>query len=268
MRTLIKVGVSLLLLAFALIGVSYTMLRAQGLSNPGSAAGRAVRSEARTIGKNIHTIEVSGPIDLTVRQGLAPSLLVRGEQRLLANVETSERGATLHIGPKGMLLHHRQPLQVELVLPALQQLDMHGSGDSTVNGFSGERFELRVHGSGNVTFNGRFKHVLAGMNGSGDLNLNGGNSGSVTVNLAGSGAITTSGSCNLLRAELSGSGDLDAEHLAADRVEVSLQGSGAAVVFARDAADLTLRGSGNIKVYGNPPQRRSSSNGSGDIEWE
>jgi hypothetical protein len=268
MRTLIKVGVSLLLLAFVLIGVSYTMLRAQGLSNPSSAAGRAVRSETRAVGKNINAIEVSGPIDLTVRQGPTPSLEVRGEQRLLANVETSERGATLHIGPKGMLFHHRQPLQVELVLPSLQQLEMHGSGDSTVNGFSGERFVLRVHGSGNLTFNGRFKHLVAAVNGSGDLNLNGGNSNSVVLDLAGSGAITASGSSKLLRAELSGSGDLDAEHLAADRIEVSVQGSGAAEVFARDAADLTLRGSGNIKVYGNPPQRRSSSDGSGEIDWD
>ena len=47
MRTLIKVGLSLLLLAFVLIGVSYSMLRAQGKGNPGSAASRALSSDAR-----------------------------------------------------------------------------------------------------------------------------------------------------------------------------------------------------------------------------
>lgn len=268
MRTLIKVGLSLLLLAFVLIGVSYGMLRAQGKGNPGSAASRALSSEARSISRAVTSVELSGPIDLTLRQGLTPSLTVSGEQRLLANIETSEHGRVLRICPKGMLFHHRQPLRAELVLPALQQLEVHGSGDSTVNGFSGERFVLRLHGSGNVIFNGRFKHLLAAVYGSGDATLNGGNSNSVALELLGSGQIATSGSSKLLRAELSGSGDLDAEHLAAERVEVTLLGAGEATVFAKEAADLTVRGNGNVKVYGNPPQRRSNTSGAGEINWD
>lgn len=267
MGTLVKVGLSLLVLAFALIGVSYSMLRSQGVNPPGNAASRALRTEVRSIGKNILNVELNGPIDLTLRQGATPSLTVRGEQRLLANIAASQEGATLHIGPKGMLLHHRNPLQVELVLPVLQQLEVHGTGDSSVNGFSGERFTLRLQGSGNVSFNGRFKHVLASLNGSGDLNLNGGNSDSVTLEMVGSGRVTASGSSKTLAAQLSGSGDLDAEHLAADKVTVVLQGSGTADVFAREAADLTLRGNGDINVYGNPELRKVNSSGTGDINW-
>lgn len=268
MRTLIKVGISLLLLAFVLIGVSYSMLRAQGISNPSSAAGRAVRSDTRTIGKDIVNVELSGPINLTVRQGATAALTVRGEQRLLANIDTSQDGATLHIGPKGMLFHHRQPLTVDLVLPVLQQLEVHGTGDSMVAGFSGERFTLRLHGPGNATVNGRFKHIAADLFGSGELNLNGGNSDSVALELAGSGEITASGSSKSLRAVLNGSGDLNAEHLASDRVNVLLRGSGTANVFARDGVELTLHGSGNIHVYGNPEQRKVTSHGSGEVSWD
>ena len=268
MRTLIKVGISLLLLAFVLIGVSYGMLRAQGISNPSSAAGRAVRSDTRAIGKDIVNVELSGPIDLTLRQGATASLTVRGEQRLLANIDTSQDGATLHIGPKGMLFHHRHPLTVELVLPSLQQLEVHGSGNSSVSGFNGERFTLRLHGQGNVHVNSRFKHITAGLYGNGELDLNGGNSDSVLLELAGSGSITASGSSKSLRAVLNGPGDLDAEHLASDRVSVLLQGPGAADVFAREAVDLTLHGSGNIHVYGNPQQRKVTSHGSGEVNWD
>ncbi|MDC8756713.1 head GIN domain-containing protein [Janthinobacterium fluminis] len=268
MRTLIKVGISLLLLAFALIGVSYSVLRPQGGFNPGSGAGRTVRTDVRALGKNITGVELLGPINLNLSRGTTASLSVRGEQRLLANIETSESGGVLHIGPKGMLLHHRQPLQVELVLPMLQQLEVRGSGDSTVNGFSGERFVLRVHGSGDVTVNGRFKHVEANITGSGDLSLNTGNSNSVALNLIGVGGITATGSSKLLRAELSGSGKLDAEHLAADRVEVMLQGAGEARVFAKEAADVTLHGTGNINVQGHPGQRKSNSTGTGEINWD
>lgn len=267
MRSLLKIGVGMLLLAFVLIGLSYSVLRAQGVSNPASAAGRSVRSEKRPVTMEVRSIDLNGPINLTLRQGANPSMRVRGEQRLLGNVDTTQEGSVLHIGTKGMLFHHRQPLQVELVLPVLEELEVHGSGDSSVNGFSGERFKLSLQGSGNVKFNGRFKHVEGSLAGSGDLNLNGGNSDSVTLELVGSGAITASGSAATLEASLTGSGDLDAEHLATDKTAVVLKGSGSATVFTKLEADLTLGGSGDVQVYGQPEQRRVTRSGSGEVKW-
>lgn len=268
MRALIKVGLGLLLLSFVLIGVSYSVLRAQGVSNPTSAAGRAPGSETRAIGSGISMVELTGPIDLTLRQGDKPSLKVSGEQRLLANVSTEQDGNVLRIGTKGMLFHHRRPLQVELVLPSISELEVHGSGDSTVSGFSGEHLSVQLHGSGNVSFNGRYKKVAAGLHGSGDLKLNTGNSETVELEMVGSGQITSSGSCKVLSAELTGSGDLDAQHLASDQVTVNLKGSGTTNVFARQSADLTLRGSGDIRVFGNPDSRNVSRTGSGDVSWD
>ncbi|SFU57903.1 head GIN domain-containing protein [Pseudoduganella namucuonensis] len=267
MRSLIKVGISLLLLAFVLIAVSYSMLRTHGQTNPSSAAGRAPGSEVRQIGNGITSVELSGPIDLVLRQGDKPYLKVRGEQRLLGNVETAQDGKTLHIGTKGMLFHHRRPLQVELVLPSLAELEVHGTGDSTVNGFSGEKLNVQLYGSGNVNFNGRFKQVAAGVHGSGELNLNTGNSEDVALEMVGSGQIKTSGSCKTLNADVNGSGDLDAQHMASDRVTVNLKGSGSTNVFARHSAELTLRGSGDIRVYGNPDNRNVSRTGSGEVSW-
>jgi hypothetical protein len=268
MRALLKVGVTLLLLAFALIGVSYSLLRAQGISNPSSAAGRAQGSETRAISKAVTEVELSGPIDLTLRQGSPASLQVRGEQRLLANIDTTQDGDTLRIGTKGMLLHHRRPLQVMLVLPTLTRLDVDGSGDSSVDGFSGEKFDLQLHGSGNIKFNGRYRQIGAGVHGSGDLDLNTGNSDNVDLQMVGSGQITSSGSCKVLNAELTGSGDVNAQHLASDQVSVNLKGSGDTNVFARKTADLTLRGSGDIRVYGNPDQRNVNRTGSGEVRWD
>lgn len=268
MRGLLKIGASLLLLAFVLIGVSYSLLRTYGSNSAFSAAGRAPGSEVRNISNNVTIVELNGPIDLTLTQGVRPFLKVRGEQRMLANVDTALDGNTLRIGPKGMLLHHRRPLRVELMLPALAELIVRGSGDTTVNGFSGEKFDLQLHGSGNVTFNGRYKDLAAGVHGSGDLNLNAGNSEHVALEMVGSGQITSSGSCKTLDAELTGSGDLDAQHLASDKVSVNLQGSGTTNVFAKQSADLTLRGSGDIRVHGNPDSRNVSRTGSGDVTWD
>src|ERR1700739_4791586 len=113
MKQLFKVGLSMFLLALVLIAMSYAALRAKGISSPSSAAGRAVRSDTRPVSASITSVDLAGPIDLVLRRGSTPSLKVSGEQRLLSNVDTTADGTTLHIGPKGMLFPHRQPLKVE-----------------------------------------------------------------------------------------------------------------------------------------------------------
>lgn len=266
MRTLFKVGMSLLVLAFVLIGLSYSMLRSQGISGPVSSGSREVATETRSIGADIAQIDMDGPIDLTVRQGATPSLQVKGEQRLLANIATSGDGeGVLHIGTTGMLLHHRLPLQVVLVLPSLREVHIRGSGESSVNGFSGDGIAVHMEGTGKLKFNGRFRQVDASVRGSGEMEMNGGTSGKVDVAVEGSGKMTVVGSASELNAMLAGSGDLNARHMRADIVNLTLMGSGDAVVNAGKRFTTTLRGSGDVIVYGNPTDRNVSINGSADV---
>jgi hypothetical protein len=268
MRALMKIGAGLLVLAFALVGATYSMLKAYGSNSPTSTAGRTLSSETRKIDAMATVVELSGPIDLILTQGQSASLKVRGEQRSLANVETLQDGRDLHIGTKGMLLNPRHRLQVELVLPSLQELVVTSSGDTKVSGFNGEQMELQLHGSGNVNFSGRYRELNASAHGSGNLNLNAGSTEKVELVMVGSGQITASGSCKVLNAQLTGSGDLNARHLAADSVTVNLRGSGTSHVFAKQSAELTLRGSGDIRVLGNPNQRTVNRTGSGEVSWE
>jgi hypothetical protein len=268
MRALMKIGAGLLLLALVLVAISYSMLKAYGSSSPTSVAGRSLGSETRKIDAMATKVDLNGPIDLILTQGQNASLKVRGEQRSLANIETVQDGRDLHIGTKGMLLNPRHRLQVELILPSLEELVVRSSGDTKVSGFNGERMELQLHGSGNVNFNGRYRELNASAHGSGDLNVNAGSTEKVTLEMVGSGQITASGSCRTLSAELTGSGDLNARHLAADQVTVNLRGSGTSHVFAKQSADLTLRGSGDIRVLGNPDHRNVSRTGSGEVSWD
>jgi len=268
MRALLKIGTGLLVLAFVLIGVTYSMLKAYGSTSPTSMAGRSLGGETRKIDAMATVVDLNGPIDLTLTQGPVASLKVRGEQRSLANIETIQDGRDLHIGTKGMLLNPRHKLQVELVLPSLEELVVRSSGDSKVSGFNGEKLELQLHGSGNVSFNGRYREMTASVHGSGTLNLNAGSSETVELEMMGSGQISASGSCKELTADLTGSGDLNARNLSSDKVTVNLKGSGTSHVFAKQSADLTLRGSGDIRVLGNPDQRNISRTGSGEVSWE
>lgn len=267
MRALMKIGFSLLLLAFVLIGITFGMLRAQGTSGPSNPAGRMLASETRTIGKGIDAVDLAGPIDLTLRYGPAASLEVHGEQRLLGNVETAQDGSTLHIRTRGIVLRHNRPLEAVLVLPTLASLNVTGNGDSNVDGFSGERIEVNLAGSGSIKFNGRFQKVVAGLHGTGDLEVTGGNSDSVVADVMGSGHMTLLGSCKTLSATSTGSGELDARHLRADVVLVEQLGSGSSSVAARQRVAATLRGSGDIQVYGNPDQRSVNRTGSGEVRF-
>lgn len=267
MRTLIKTGFALLLLALVLIGLTFSMLRAQGVNTRGQSAGRELASETRPVPASATQIELNGAIDMTLRQGAVASLTVRGEQRLLGNVDTSQDGNTLQIAVKGMLLHKRLPLQVILVLPAIDTVRIRGSGESTVNGFSGERLDVQLDGSGTVKFSGRFKDVNAQVRGTGEMEMNGGASDTVEVGLAGSGHMTVVGSCRQFKANQTGSGELDAEHLAADAATVDLRGSGTSIVQAIKSAEVTVRGSGDVSVVGNPPERIVSRTGSGGVNF-
>jgi hypothetical protein len=266
MRALLKVGISLLLLAVVLIGLSYAALRANGVT--AASEGRQVAAETREVPAGVNAVELEGPIDLTVRYGAAPSLKVRGESRLLNNVDVTSDGAVLHIGIRGMVLNHRHPLAVELVLPSLQTITVDGSGESIVNGFSGERIEVRMEGRGSLRFNGRFREVDAALSGNGELDLNaGGDIERFDAVLTGSGHMTVVGGARELRANASGSGELDARHLRADKVEVSQTGSGRSTVHARQSVTASISGSGDVEVTGNPAERSVSRTGSGAVTF-
>jgi hypothetical protein len=266
MRSLIRIGLGLLMLAFVLIGLSYGVLRAQG----GTARldARIVGDETRTITREARAVELSGPIDLTLRYGAEPALVVRGEQRLLANVETSQDGRVLHIGTRGIVLRHRQPIEVELTLPGLDRVGADGSGETRINGFSGERIELELNGSGSVEFAGRYRQARATVHGTGELTVDAGNSDSVEAELSGGGTITLAGAARSFQAVSNGSGTLDAQRLRADDVKVRQTGSGNASVTAHATVAAAVSGSGDVDVYGNPPQRSISRTGSGDVHFD
>lgn len=265
MRALIRVGLALLILAFVLIGLSYTMLRAQGVT--ARPEGRAVTTDTRPLERRVRAIELNAPVDLIVRYGPQPALVVRGEQRLLQNIETNASGDTLRISTRGLMLRHRQPLEVEVTLPVLDSLSVDGSGNTRVNGFSGERIDVSLNGSGRVQFNGRYRQARVALHGSGELSLDAGNSDSIDAELMGSGAMSLAGATRHFKLESSGSGTLDAQRLRAEEAQLRQTGSGSATVTVRDTVSASVSGSGDIDVHGEPSQRSVSRTGSGTVHF-
>ena len=73
------------------------------------------------------------------------------------------------------------------------------------------------------------------------------------------------GACKHIDIKLNGSGDISGKNMTCTTAAAKLRGSGDIDLHADTSADLALKGSGNIKVYGKPADLKSSIQGSGDV---
>ena len=54
----------------------------------------------------------------------------------------------------------------------------------------------------------------------------------------------------------------------AENAAINLRGSGTSIVLATKTAEVDLRGSGDVEVYGNPSQRNINKSGSGEVDFK
>lgn len=234
----------------------------------GTAHAADVISESRAVDARIVKVVLDGVIDLQLKQGPQPALVISGDRRYLPKVVVTQRGDTLRIGTDLRGIHIGRPaLRAELTLPNLSELVSAGVGSAEVNGFSGERLRVALDGAGTVHMQGQYRNLDANLNGAGSMTVNTGLAESVALNLRGAGQMVVSGESRNLRARLGGVGSLDAQGLKSDSVDVDMTGLGGATVFAKTSANLRLTGLGSATVYGSPASRSASARGLGHVNW-
>jgi hypothetical protein len=234
----------------------------------GAAQAADIASESRAVDARIVKVVLDGVIDLKLKQGTQPALVISGERRYLPNVVVSRSGETLRIGTDLRGIHVGRPaLRAELTLPNLSELVSAGVGSADVQGFSGERIRVALDGAGAVQLQAHYRSVDANLNGAGSMKVDTGLAESVALNLRGAGRMVVSGESRNLRAHLGGVGSLDAQQLKSDSVDVDMTGMGGATVFAKTSANLRLTGLGSATVYGRPASRSTSAHGLGRVNW-
>lgn len=251
------------LLGSTLMATALTMIAASALATD------AVR-ETRAVDARITRVKLDGVVDLVVRQGATPSLVISGERADVARVTTRQQGETLEIDTerRNHYAHGPSPkLRAELVVPNLAEFVSEGVGASTVSGFSGDKLVLALDGAGAVTLNGSYRNVDARLGGVGRLNIDVAKAERMDLALRGAGQLAVSGQTRSLHATLAGVGSLDAEKLRAETVKLDMSGLGGASVYASTAANLNLSGMGSATVYGNPAQRNATTDGMGKVRW-
>lgn len=227
--------------------------------------------ENRSVDAKVTKVRLDGIVDLVVRQGNTPSLVVSGDRRYVQRITTSQRGDTLEIGTESFNSRHGdrvEKLRAELTVPNLAALSSQGVGASTVTGFTGNAIEVSLDGAGSVTVDSNYRNIDARLGGVGGLALNGVRAERVDLSLRGAGRISVNGESKLLRAKLAGVGSLEAQGLRAESVDLDMSGLGGATVHATRAADVDLSGMGSATVYGKPTSRNVNSNGMGRVAWK
>lgn len=231
-----------------------------------------VVTEMRPVDARVVRVKLDGVVDLKIRQGNTPLLVLTGDPRLVGKTTTLQRGDTLDIGTEtrgsGINLGRSMGLHAELTLPQLREVTSESVGGTSISGFTGDELELNLDGAGSMNVSCKYKVLIANLGGVGSMKVHGIDSERVELNLSGAGYVTLSGRSRKLTAELGGLGGLDARAFSAEDLTLELSGLGNATVTARDSARLTLSGLGSVTVHGKPQIRRVSVDGLGKVNWK
>ncbi len=229
--------------------------------------------ERRTVA-SLTDLDMSGPVQVEVRVGQAPSLQVEADANLLPLVRTETSGATLRVWVEGSV-RTNNAIRVIYTVPQLSQIHATGSGRLTVNELNGGALMLTKTGSGASVLSGRVGNLNMQLTGSGDVNASALQSGNANLSLTGSGGIIlgrvsadslnvkvrgsgelqASGTATQINARVSGSGGVNLMGLTSQSADLSTDGSGDITAQVKQTLVAQSNGSGHITVYGNPPQR-------------
>ena len=171
------------------------------------------------------TVELAGANDVVIRVGGKQSVVVSGDDNLLALVTTEVRDGALVIGADRSF-QTVTPMTVEVTTAALDGATLAGTGEMNVVGVEGALF---------------------------------------TARLSGSGVLRASGTVDRVDAELAGSGDLKLQYLVARDATAVVSGAGRLQVWATETLDASLSGTGEILYVGDPATVTKSLTGTGVI---
>ena len=186
--------------------------------------------------KGFTGVEVSGPDDVTIRQGAGFGISWQGPKEEIDELEIKLDGDMLSIGRKrsGFSFGGRdhEGVQITITMPKLRSVRLTGSGSIDADNVDGDTVEAVVTGSGDLKIaklTGKSAEVA--VSGSGDIEIGGGT--------------TTAGEYSV-----TGSGDIDADGLVAQTLDVSITGSGNIDGHATGKVDVNILGSGDVKIGG------------------
>jgi hypothetical protein len=192
-----------------------------------------VVSERRDV-SNFHSIEISYPAHVLVKQGSEESLQIEAEDNLLPDLQTQVRNNTLEIFYKTKNGKHVNPTKmpiITIVVKDLASVDFTSAGELTIDNLKTDTLDVSLSGAGNLKLNKIVAKALG-------------------VNLSGAGSMSASGTSDDLNLNISGFGDFKGADLRNKEARVDISGAGSATVWVDNNLNAQISGAGSISYYG------------------
>ncbi len=219
--------------------------------------------EERTI-TDFKRVSSMGSFNVYYAYASAPSVTVKAESNLLPYIETIVVGNELRISNSfSVSLHPRNPIEVFVYGPYVDQIHLSGSGIISTDTIVGDDLSLKVSGSGDIETYFIGDNFDAKISGSGKMFLftecNNSN-----IEVSGSGRVKVEGAAINSFYRISGSGKVSAYDFPVENATANISGSGSLYLNVSEEIDGFISGSGNIFYIGNPDVNCSIS-GSGRV---
>ena len=193
-------------------------------------------------------LEVIG--DIVYEQTDSFYLNADGSSTLIDALDVSNNNGTLSIilNDKNTFSKSKKELVIKVGSPSLESINLESIGKLHLkNSVQGNTLEITNKGIGEIKID--------------DCHVNTFKLTSKSV-----GSIEAKGSANLIEIDMEGVGTIDCSKFKAKNAEVESKGTGTVSVFAQEHIDISLKGVGNVKYYGNPANVETDISGIGKVE--
>ena len=230
-----------------------------------------------------NAVKVNIPARVQYQPGPTAQASVSGDADLVSHVRmrdgTLEWDTPNDCFPAGDLV-------VRLTGPAVTAWTLNGSGELQLSDIKQDQLRITTHGSGKVTASGETRELsldaagsgraefgrlvsqqtTAQIRGSGEVVFADIKQEVLRIVMKGSGGITASGEAHDLSLDAAGSGRADLGRLIAQQASARIRGSGEVDLAPREDADISISGSGVVRLHGAVTQIHSHVSGSGQIK--
>jgi hypothetical protein len=191
-------------------------------------------------------IELGGVGMLVLTQDGTESVVIEGEDNILARIRTDVSGNTLRIrGEDNVGFNPTKDLIYRINVSEIERVVMSGAGSVQAGDVRAESLTLESSGAGNVNIEKLTAEELK-------------------VTMSGVGNVMIGGSATRQEVTLSGMGSYQAPNLDTMEASINISGAGAASVRVSDRLNVEISGAGSVNYTGDP-QVEEKISGAGSV---
>lgn len=213
-----------------------------------SVKGNGIIETKNFLESNFTAISIASGWNATIQNSEKFSIQIEMDENIFPYLNLSVTDATLHISFASGYSVSPTSCKIAITMPVLLKLEIFGSLSAVISSFNSpeELMLIRVAGSANITADSIvFKTLQLAIFGSGDFNL--------------------AGKAQNMEVGISGFGNIKAVNLEAEKADISIEGSGSVKVWVKNHLSANISGTGSIRYKGNPATIERTISGVGKI---